>query len=88
MVIHVIRKVAPAQGLTLNLWFDEEPNPVPMDFAPKAARGGVFAPLSDPSHFARFSIGERGRFLAWPDDLEFCADALWLEAHGKGEEAA
>jgi hypothetical protein len=42
---------------------------------------GVFAPLTDPMFFNKVSVGPRGRTLEWPGDLEFCADALWFEAH-------
>jgi hypothetical protein len=42
---------------------------------------GVFAPLSDPAFFAQVRVGERGRSLDWSDEIDFCADALWFEAH-------
>jgi len=42
---------------------------------------GVFVRLGDPAFFSRVSIGERGRSLEWPGELDFCADALWFEAH-------
>ena len=42
---------------------------------------GVFAPLADPTVFLQVQIGERGRSLEWPGELDFCADALWFEAH-------
>ena len=42
---------------------------------------GVFAVLADPAIFTRVRIGERGRSLEWPGELDFCADALWFEAH-------
>jgi hypothetical protein len=42
---------------------------------------GVFAPLADPSFFSLVTVGERGRSLEWPGELDFCADALWFEAH-------
>ena len=42
---------------------------------------GVFAAFSDPAFFARAAIGERGRSLEWPGELDFCADALWFESH-------
>ncbi len=41
----------------------------------------VFAALGDPVFFARVRIGEAGRSLEWPGELDFCADALWFEAH-------
>ncbi|HUN44708.1 MAG TPA: DUF2442 domain-containing protein [Acetobacteraceae bacterium] len=42
---------------------------------------GVFAPLADPAVFVQAKIGERGRSLEWPGEIDFCADALWFEAH-------
>jgi hypothetical protein len=42
---------------------------------------GVFAALSDPAFFAQVHVGERGRSLEWPDEIDFCADALWFETH-------
>ena len=42
---------------------------------------GAFATLADPAVFARVRVGERGRSLAWPGAVDFCADALWFEAH-------
>lgn len=51
------------------------------DFAPVIAEGGVFTALADPDMFARVSIGQDGQSLEWPGELDFCADALWFEAH-------
>jgi len=42
---------------------------------------GVFAALADPAFFAKAQVGPRGRSLEWPDGIDFCADALWFEAH-------
>jgi len=42
---------------------------------------GVFAALAEPEVFARVQVGERGRSLEWPGEIDFCADALWFEAH-------
>lgn len=42
---------------------------------------GVFASFHDPEFFARVRVGEGGRSLEWPGELDFCADALWFEAH-------
>ncbi len=42
---------------------------------------GVFAAFNDPAFFARVSVGERGRSLEWPGEIDFCADALWFETH-------
>lgn len=59
------------------------PEAVEVDFAPLAERGGVYAPLADRTYFAQAAIGGQGRYLTWPDELDFCADALWLEAHSE-----
>ena len=42
---------------------------------------GVFAALADPVTFMKVRIGERGRSLEWPGEIDVCADALWYEAH-------
>jgi hypothetical protein len=42
---------------------------------------GVFAALTDPKVFMQVSVGERGRSLEWPGEIDFCADALWFETH-------
>ncbi|MGA7729870.1 MAG: DUF2442 domain-containing protein, partial [Chloroflexia bacterium] len=57
------------------------------DFEPLIRQGGVFTALGDPDLFAQVQIGEHGRYIRWPDDLDFCADALWLEAHSLSNSA-
>jgi hypothetical protein len=42
---------------------------------------GVFTAFSDPDFFAQVRVGEGGRSLEWPRELDFCADALWFETH-------
>jgi hypothetical protein len=42
---------------------------------------GVFTAFADSAFFAQAHIGEGGRSLEWPGDLDFCADALWFKAH-------
>jgi hypothetical protein len=42
---------------------------------------GVLAALAEPAMFAQVRVGERGRSLEWPGEIDFCADALWFEAH-------
>ena len=49
------------------------------DFKPLIVQGGVYATLSDPAYFSQAAIGERGRYVRWPGELDFSADALWLE---------
>jgi hypothetical protein len=42
---------------------------------------GVFAAVTDPAVFTQVRVGERGRSLEWPGEIDFCADALWFETH-------
>jgi hypothetical protein len=42
---------------------------------------GVFARLADPTVFMQVEIGKHGRGLEWPGEIDFCADALWFQAH-------
>jgi len=42
---------------------------------------GIFVAFNDPVFFARAAVGERGRSLEWPGDIDFRADALWFDSH-------
>ena len=42
---------------------------------------GVFAAIADPAVFTQVRVGDRGRSLEWPGEIDFCADALWFETH-------
>ena len=46
---------------------------------------GVFTALSDASVFETVTVGEHGE-VRWSDDLELCADALYLQMTGKSAE--
>ena len=48
---------------------------------PLIAGKRVFKPLADPALFATVAVINNGRALAWGDDIDLCADALWYEAH-------
>ena len=56
-----------------------------VDFSAHAGKG-VFSPWSDYAFFRRATIGGQGRVLTWPGELDFCADALWLQITGKQPE--
>ena len=79
-MLRTICSVAPEPNYKLRLTYADGETIV-VDFTPVIQRGGVFAPLSDPAFFSQVSIGERGRYIQWPGELDFCADALWLEGH-------
>ncbi|HUY34650.1 MAG TPA: DUF2442 domain-containing protein [Pirellulales bacterium] len=84
MLFDVIESVVvePEKRLTL-LYRDG--GRVTVDFNEIIGRGGVFAKLADPAFFRQVLPGPRGRSIEWPEGIDFCADALWLEAHGGGE---
>ena len=48
----------------------------------RLAGKGVFALWNEPGYFERVHIAPH-RAIAWNDDLELCADALYLELTGK-----
>jgi hypothetical protein len=56
-----------------------------VDFSAHVGKG-VFAPWTDYAFFHQAAIGERGRSLEWPGELDFCADSLWLQVTGKRPE--
>ena len=46
----------------------------------------IFAPWKNPKVFAAVKIERGGRALVWSEELDLCADALWLEVTGKKPE--
>jgi hypothetical protein len=56
-----------------------------VDFSPLAGRG-VFATWNDEAVFRRAVIADQGRALEWPGEIDFCADALWLQLTGRSVE--
>jgi hypothetical protein len=81
--LHILRKIQAVQAqpnCRLQITY-EGGETILVDFDPVIRQGGVFTPLADPGFFAQVSVDPRGRAVRWPGDLEFCADALWLQAH-------
>jgi hypothetical protein len=81
MRLHRIKDAQATDRNRLRLLFEDGTTAV-VDFEPIIREGGVYEPLGDESYFRRFRVERNGRVLAWPDDIEFCADALWQEASG------
>ncbi|HEX5327840.1 MAG TPA: DUF2442 domain-containing protein [Acetobacteraceae bacterium] len=77
---NVILSVSPDTGnFTVTLtWANGETSV--NDFRSLVGRGAL-GPLADPAVFAEVRVGERGRSLEWPGNIDFCADALWFETH-------
>ncbi len=56
-------------------------SPAVVDLSELVERG-VFTAWRDPSVFEAVSVGPHGE-VRWSDDLELCADALYLRVTGK-----
>jgi hypothetical protein len=54
---------------------------IEVNFSDAIKTGGVLSKLEDPAFFAQVRIGENRRSIEWPDDIDFCADALWEQSH-------
>lgn len=85
-MLRTIRSVSLEPNSQLRLTYADGETIV-VNFLPVIQRGGVFAPLSDPEFFSQVCIGERGRYIQWPGELDFCADALWLEGRASEDVA-
>lgn len=85
-VLRKIRAVQAGAGFRLRITYDDGQT-ITVDFSPVIRQGGVFAPLADPAFFACAAVDPRGRAVSWPGEIDFCADALWLQAHGIAEVA-
>lgn len=77
-MLHRIQYVEVLPGHKLRLSFEDGGAGV-VDLAAIVQQGGVFTPLRDVKAFSQVSIGERGRSLQWPGEIDLCADALRLE---------
>ena len=87
---HVMRTIVQAIPLSeykVSLIYSDGESVI-VEFEPLIAMGGVYSALSDPGYFAQVSVGEHGRYIQWPGELNFCADALWLDAHSSDSSAA
>ena len=71
-----IKKIAHLGELRIALVFDNE-TVVIANFASTVEKGGIFSRLNDDAYFRKARISQGGRSLAWPDGLDFCADALY-----------
>lgn len=74
-MFHRIVKIKPQSEH--KLWIEYEDGKSGLaDFSYLIDRGGVFKALCRPEFFAQAAIGEAGRFIEWPGQIDFCADAL------------
>lgn len=73
--MHVITDVAVEKDRKLRLTYADGVD-ILIDFQPVIETGGVFARLADVALFGQVKVGPRGRFIEWPGEIDFCADAL------------
>jgi hypothetical protein len=76
-------EVRPLKGLRLWLRYDDGVKGE-VDLSHLAGRG-VFRAWAAPQKFESVRIGPQGQ-ITWGDDLELCADALYLKVTGKTPE--
>ena len=80
-VPHLIRSVS-ADLATFSVTITWEDGSISTKaMGPLIASRKVFKPLADVALFASVRIINDGRGLAWKDDADMCADALWYDAH-------
>ncbi len=84
--LHRILRITPGDGYTLELVFEGDERAT-IDLGPRVKSGGVWSALEDESVFRQVTVGEGGRYIEWPGDIDLCADALWLQAHGQLRDA-
>lgn len=85
--LRVIREVHPEQPSRLRIVYDDGQSIV-LNFAPIIAKGGVLESLAEWSVFKQARRDARGRSVCWPGEIDFCADALWLEAQSDDQRHA
>jgi hypothetical protein len=82
-----IQTVEVLENHRLKVLFEDGSSGV-VDLGADIEAGGVFAALRGPHVFGEYSLEHGGRILGWPCGVDLCADALWLEIHGKDTSAA
>ncbi len=79
-----IREITPERPSRLRIIYDDG-QAIDVDFASIISRGGVFTPLADWEVFEKARPDSRGRSVCWPGEIDFCADALWIEAQERNQ---
>jgi len=75
--------VTPRTGHHLYLEYDDGVTGE-VDLSPLVGKG-VFAAWNDPAVFKAVAVGKHGE-IRWTNDLELCADAMYLQITGKSPE--
>ncbi len=75
MKLNTISKVIPEPDSKLRLTYSDG-KVILYDFEPLIQIGGLFKQLKDQTYFSKVTIGEQGRYIEFPNELDFCADSL------------
>jgi len=79
-----IRKVTPLARRKLAIeWNDGSTSQ--KDMSDLIRNRAVFRPLTDPGMFAKVTVINNGRAIQWTDEIDYCADALWIETRSQAE---
>ena len=73
-----ITRLELGEGLSLRLTFDDGSTRA-FDLKPLVKQGGVNSPLAKDEYFKSVRVALDGKNVEWPDGLELCADALWID---------
>jgi hypothetical protein len=76
-MLHRIRTARAVGATDVELTWDDGLTSL-VDLVDTISLGGVFAPPAVPAVFALVSVDSSGRFIIWPGDIDFCADALQI----------
>jgi len=82
-MIRIAQAVA-TEGLKLKLTFENGVSGT-VDFS-ELAKSTLLGPLTNDEFFENVTIVRDGRALAWGEELEICADSLFLRITGKKAE--
>lgn len=77
MELYRIKTVESSDNFSPRLTYDDDCF-VLADFAKLIRKGDAFAALGSRSFFRRVKLRKGGREVAWPGEIDFCADALRL----------
>lgn len=81
--MHTITKVTVLDDYKLDLSFEDGESGI-VDLSAHVGQG-VFSAWNDPDVFRSVRIGSSGELL-WEENIDFCADALYLTVTGKRPE--
>lgn len=84
---NVIVQVEPRPGRQLWLAYEDGASGE-VSIADMCGEEGVFSRFPDETFFRQVRIGERGRYLEWPGEIDLCADALRMELRARATQPA